>query len=243
MSVLNLVIDIGNTNVKLSTFEDNEIVAKQVVEYDQLLLQLKKLNFTKGIVSNVGNADLEKNILCDYPTIISMSSKLKLPIESSYSSMESVGNDRLANAVGAYVKNPNANSLVIDAGTCLTYDFVNANNCYLGGAISPGLNMRFEALNTFTEKLPLLNKASKKLNLIGGDTNSSIVSGVVNGVQGEIINNIATYRSKYPLLTIFMTGGDTEFLQSIVGIEKNGIFAHENLTLIGLNHILETNVS
>ena len=243
MSILNLVIDIGNTNVKLSTFEDNEIVAKQVVEYDQLLLQLKKLNFTKGIVSNVGNADLEKNILCDYPTIISMSSKLKLPIESSYSSMESVGNDRLANAVGAYVKNPNANSLVIDAGTCLTYDFVNANNCYLGGAISPGLNMRFEALNTFTEKLPLLNKASKKLNLIGGDTNSSIVSGVVNGVQGEIINNIATYRSKYPLLTIFMTGGDTEFLQSIVGIEKNGIFAHENLTLIGLNHILETNVS
>ena len=240
---MNLVIDIGNTNAKLATFKDNAIVAKQVFEYDQLLLQLKKLNFTKGIVSNVGNADLEKNILCDYPTIISMSSKLKLPIESSYSSMESVGNDRLANAVGAYVENPNANSLVIDAGTCLTYDFVNANNCYLGGAISPGLNMRFEALNTFTEKLPLLNKASKKLNLIGGDTNSSIVSGVVNGIQGEIINNIATYRSKYPLLTIFMTGGDTEFLQSIVGIEKNGIFAHENLTLIGLNHILETNVS
>lgn len=240
---MNLVIDIGNTNVKLSTFKDNAIVAKQVFEYDQLLLQLKKLNYTKGIVSNVGNADLEKNILCDYPTIISMSSKLKLPIESSYSSMESVGNDRLANAVGAYVENPNANSLVIDAGTCLTYDFVNANNCYLGGAISPGLNMRFKALNTFTEKLPLLNKASKQLNLIGGDTNSSIVSGVVNGIQGEIINNIATYRSKYPLLTIFMTGGDTEFLQSIVGIEKNGIFAHENLTLIGLNHILETNVS
>lgn len=240
---MNLVIDIGNTNAKLATFKDNAIVAKQVVEHDQLLLQLKKLNFTKGIVSNVGNADLEKNILCDYPTIISMSSKLKLPIESSYSSMESVGNDRLANAVGAYVENPNANSLVIDSGTCLTYDFINANNFYLGGAISLGLNMRFKALNTFTEKLPLLNKASKKLNLIGGDTNSSIVSGVVNGIQGEIINNIATYRSKYPLLTIFMTGGDTEFLQSIVGIEKNGIFAHENLTLIGLNHILETNVS
>jgi type III pantothenate kinase len=240
---LNLVIDIGNTNVKLATFKDNAIVAKQVVEYDQLLLQLRKLKFTKGIVSNVGNADLENNILCDYSTIISMSSKLKLPIESSYSSMESIGNDRLANAVGAYVENPNANSLVIDAGTCLTYDFVNANNCYLGGAISPGINMRFEALNTFTEKLPLLNKPSKKLDLIGRNTNASIVSGVVNGIVGEILNNIASYRTKYPLLTIFMTGGDTEFLQSIVGIEKNGIFAHENLTLIGLNHILETNVS
>lgn len=240
---MNLVLDIGNTNVKLSTFKDNVIVAKQVVEHDQLLLQLKKLNFTKGIVSNVGNADLEKNILLEYPTIISMSSKLKLPIESSYSSMESVGNDRLANAVGAYVENPHANTLVIDAGTCLTYDFINANNCYLGGAISPGINMRFEALNTFTEKLPLLNKSSKTLDLIGRNTNASIVSGVVNGIIGEILNNIASYRTKYPLLTIFMTGGDTEFLQSIVGIEKNGIFAHENLTLIGLNHILETNVS
>ena len=240
---MNLVIDIGNTNVKLATFKDNAIVAKQVVEYDQLLLQLRKLKFTKGIVSNVGNADLENNILCNYSTIISMSSKLKLPIESSYSSMESIGNDRLANAVGAYVENPNANSLVIDAGTCLTYDFVNANNCYLGGAISPGINMRFEALNTFTEKLPLLNKPSKKLDLVGRNTNASIVSGVVNGIVGEILNNIALYRTKYPLLTIFMTGGDTEFLQSIVGIEKNGIFAHENLTLIGLNHILETNVS
>lgn len=240
---MNLVLDIGNTNVKLSTFKDNVIVAKQVVEHDQLLLQLKKLNFTKGIVSNVGNADLEKNILLEYPTIISMSSKLKLPIESSYSSMESIGNDRLANAVGAYVENPHANTLVIDAGTCLTYDFINANNCYLGGAISPGINMRFEALNTFTEKLPLLNKSSKTLDLIGRNTNASIVSGVVNGIIGEILNNIASYRTKYPLLTIFMTGGDTEFLQSIVGIEKNGIFAHENLTLIGLNHILETNVS
>ena len=240
---MNLVIDIGNTNVKLATCKDNAIVAKQVVEYDQLLLQLRKLKFTKGIVSNVGNADLENNILCDYSTIISMSSKLKLPIESSYSSMESIGNDRLANAVGAYVENPNANSLVIDAGTCLTYDFVNANNCYLGGAISPVINMRFEALNTFTEKLPLLNKPSKKLDLIGRNTNASIVSCVVNGIVGEILNNIASYRTKYPLLTIFMTGGDTEFLQSIVWIEKNGIFAHENLTLIWLNHILETNVS
>ena len=240
---MNLVIDIGNTNVKLATFKDNAIVAKQVVEYDQLLLQIRKLKFTKGIVSNVGNADLENNILCNYSTIISMSSKLKLPIESSYSSMESIGNDRLANAVGAYVENPNANNLVIDAGTCLTYDFVNANNFYLGGAISLGINMRFEALNRFTEKLPLLNTSFKKLDLIGGNTKSSIVSGVVNGIAGEILNNIARYRSKYPLLTIFMTGGDTEFLQSIVGIEKNGIFALENLTLNGLNHILETNVS
>ena len=77
---MNIVIDIGNTNAKLATFKDNAIVAKQVVEYDQLLLQLRKLKFTKGIVSNVGNADLENNILCDYSTIISMSSKLKLPI-------------------------------------------------------------------------------------------------------------------------------------------------------------------
>jgi type III pantothenate kinase len=240
---LNLIIDIGNTNVKVATFDAEYLVDKEVVKYDNLIQYLETKKFNKGIVSNVGKMELVEKLMSIYPHLISMSSKLKLPIESSYSTMETIGNDRLANAVGAYVKNPNANSLVIDAGTCLTFDFIDSNNCYLGGAISPGLNMRFEALNKFTEKLPLLNKGSKKLDLIGRDTVSSIVSGVVNGMEGEILNNIARYRSKYPLLTIFMTGGDTEFLQSIVEIEKNGIFALENLTLNGLNNILETNAS
>ncbi|MDG2343253.1 MAG: type III pantothenate kinase [Flavobacteriales bacterium] len=240
---MNLVIDIGNTNVKLATFQSDSIVAKKVVEHSQLIQYLKTINFKKGIVSNVGNVELENKVLSAYSSIIQMSSTLKLPIQSSYLSMETIGNDRLANAVGAFVENPNSNSLIIDAGSCLTFDFIDSTNCYQGGAISTGLNMRFKALNAFTEKLPLLDTTSEKLQLVGNNTNSSIVAGVVNGMVGEIVNTIASYRSKYTSLTIFMTGGDTDFLQSIVGIEKNGIFALENLTLKGLNNILETNVS
>ena len=240
---MNLIIDIGNTNVKLATFKGDSIVAKEVVEHKQLAQHLKKIKFKKGIISNVGNVELENKVLSAYSSIIQMSSKLKLPIQSSYLSMQTIGHDRLANAVGAFVEKPNSNSLIIDAGSCLTFDFIDSNNCYKGGNISPGLNMRFKALNTFTEKLPLLDKSSEKLNLVGENTYSSIVSGVVNGMVGEIVNAIVSYRSKYPLLTIFMTGGDTDFLQSIVGIEKNGIFALENLTLKGLNNILESNAS
>lgn len=240
---MNLVIDIGNTNVKVATFDANYLVDKQVMKYNDLHQYLETKKSNKGIVSNVGNVELVDELLSTYPYLIEMSSKLKLPIDSSYSSMNTLGNDRLANAVGAFIENPNANSLVIDAGTCLTFDFIDLNNCFKGGAISPGLNMRFKALNSFTKKLPLLDFNSEKLSLVGESTSSSIVSGVVNGMAGEVVNNIVSYRSKYPLLTIFMTGGDIEFLQSIVGIEKNGIFALENLTLKGLNNILEINVS
>ena len=238
---MNLVIDIGNTNAKLATFKGDSIVAKEVVEHSQLIQRLRTINFKKGIVSNVGNVELENKVLSAYSSIIQMSATLKLPIQSSYLSMETIGNDRLANAVGAFVENPNANSLVIDVGTCLTFDFIDSKNCFKGGAISPGLGMRFKALNTFTEKLPLLDISSQKINLVGENTSSSILSGVVKGMAGEIVNSITSYRSKYASLTIFMTGGDTDFLQSIVGIEKNGIFALENLTLMGLNNILETN--
>tara|TARA_B100000900_G_scaffold384196_1_gene372832 strand:+ start:299 stop:1021 length:723 start_codon:yes stop_codon:yes gene_type:complete len=239
---LNLILDIGNSTVKVATFSANKMVKKEVVEHSQLIHHLNTINFKKGIVSNVGNVELENKVLSAYSSIIKMSSTLKLPIQSSYSSMETIGNDRLANAVGAFVEKQNSNSLVIDAGSCLTFDFIDSNNCYKGGAISPGLRMRFKALNAFTEKLPLVDTSSEKSPLVGNNTNSSIVSGVVNGMVGEIVNAISNYRSKYTSLKIFMTGGDTEFLQSIVGIEKNGIFAVENLTLIGLNYILETNV-
>lgn len=239
---MNLIIDIGNTIVKVAVFKAGNLMNKEVLNYSDLHSYLSLIKFKKGIVSNVGNEDIENQILSSLPSIISMSNPLNLPIKSSYESMETLGKDRLANAVGAFVENPNNNSLVIDVGSCITFDFIDENNCYQGGAISPGLNMRFKALNYYTEKLPLLTFKSSNISLIAKDTNSSIVSGVVNGIKAEIQKTIEKFRLKYPSLTIFMTGGDTEFLQSIVEIEKNGIFAVENLTLIGLNNILETNV-
>jgi type III pantothenate kinase len=238
---LNIVIDIGNTIVKVATFQDKNLIAKDVLEYSELIQFLKAIKFKKGIISNVGNENLENQVLAIYPFIISMSNDLSMPLKSHYSSMDTIGKDRLANAVAAFTENPNKSSLVIDAGSCLTFDFIDSNNCYQGGSISPGLSMRFNSLHKFTEKLPLLNEKSSDLKLIGSDTKSSIVSGVVNGFASEITTSIINYRSKYPLLTIFMTGGDCRFVKSIVEVEKNGIFAIENLTMIGLNTILKYN--
>ena len=238
---MKLVIDIGNSNVKVATFNEDFLLINEVLEYSKLIQYLKDLNFNSGIISNVGNQNLESELLNKYPNLISLSSKLNFPIQFSYQSMDTIGKDRIANAVGAFVQNPNSNSLVIDAGTCLTFDFVDSNNCYYGGSISPGLTMRFKALNAFTEKLPLLDVKSADIKLIGSDTKLSIISGVVNGMAGEIISIIERYRQKHELLTIFFTGGDSEFINSIVEFEKNGIFAVENLTMIGLNTILDNN--
>lgn len=225
----------------MATFKANQLIDKDILKYSDLVQYLKLRKFKKGIISNVGNEILEQQVLEIYPSIISMSHDLHMPIKSNYLSMNTIGKDRLANAVGAFTENPDRNSLVIDAGSCLTFDFIDSKNCYLGGSISPGLSMRFNSLHKFTEKLPLLNEKSSNLKLIGSDTKSSIVSGVVNGFSSEITTLISNYRSRYKLLTIFMTGGDWRFIKSIVEVEKNGIFANENLTMLGLNTILNYN--
>ena len=238
---MNLVIDIGNTNVKVAIFNGDLLVNNKVLSSSKLIHYLKNLKFDSGIISNVGNQNLEKELLNIYPNLITLSTNLKFPIQFLYQSMDSIGKDRIANAMGAFFKNPNSNSLIIDAGTCLTFDFIDSDNFYHGGAISPGLSMRFKSLSTFTEKLPQLSFNSASYNLIGFDTESSIVSGVVNGIVGEIKTIIKRYREKNQLLTVFFTGGDTEFINTIVKFEKNGIFAVENLTMIGLNSILNYN--
>ncbi len=140
-------------------------------------------------------------------------------------------------AVAANYLKPNTNCLIIDAGTCITYEFVNANSEYLGGNISPGINMRIKALYTFTKKLPLVEPV-EKANLLGNDTKSAISSGVINGITFEMDGYINILKEKYPDLTIFLTGGDTFFFESTF---KNRTFAVKNLLSIGLNRILNYN--
>ncbi|MCB0468082.1 MAG: type III pantothenate kinase, partial [Aequorivita sp.] len=129
------------------------------------------------------------------------------------------------------------NVLVIDAGTCITYDFLNSKNEYMGGAISPGISLRYKALHTFTEKLPLLEATNPNL-FVGNTTATSMHSGVVNGVLYEIDGYISMYRKNYDNLTVILTGGDAHFLRDSI---KNDIFANSNFLLEGLNHILEYN--
>ena len=189
-----------------------------------------------AIVSSVVNKSLD---LSRYNfKIIQLKSNTPIPIKNIYKSPQTLGIDRLANAVGAWFKNPQKNSLVIDLGTCIKYDLVGAEGSYLGGNISPGIKMRFGALNHFTAKLPLLRKNNIVFNY-GIDTNSSIHNGVEQGVFHEINGFIQKYQDDFGQLTIFMTGGDANFFDIPFICD---IFAHSDLTLYGLNKILTYNV-
>ena len=131
----------------------------------------------------------------------------------------------------------NNNVLIIDAGTCITFDFVTKDNDYLGGAISPGIRLRYKALNNLTANLPLL-ETTQPLTIIGNSTETAIHSGIVFGIINEIDGTIDYYKQKYPDLTVILTGGDTNFLSNQL---KNSIFANSNFLLEGLNFILDYN--
>ena len=235
---MSLVIDIGNTRVKVAKFKNKELLKVVFLKQNEVLNELKKLNFKSGIISNVGNKSLCQRILKVFPQLIVMNYKLKLPIKIKYSSINSLGHDRVANVVGAYSIFPNNNNLVIDVGTCITYDFINKSNEYLGGSISPGFNLRMKALSSFTENLPRINFKIKSTPLIGKNTEDSMRSGVINGTINEIIQNISEYEQLHPEINVILTGGDTTLIKSIVSTKKNSIFADENLTLKGLNTVL-----
>ncbi|MGL4492132.1 MAG: type III pantothenate kinase, partial [Tannerellaceae bacterium] len=155
-----------------------------------------------------------------------------------YKTPNTLGRDRLAAVVGAHSIKPGHNLLVIDAGTAITYEFLNAEGCYMGGNISPGMKTRFKALNYYTQKLPLLNEDGDTPDL-GDSTETAIRSGVVNGVVFEIDGYINSLRSKYSDLFVFLTGGHSFYFERRL---KNSIFADINLVLIGLNTILDYNV-
>ena len=171
------------------------------------------------------------------PTII-FNSETKIPLTNLYQSASTLGSDRLAASVGAYFLYPNANVLVIDAGTCIKYNFTNSKNEYLGGGISPGIRMKLKALQTFTSKLPLVEANFSYNELVGNNTQNSILSGVLNGSVAEIDGIISQYKLQFTDIICVLTGGDSEYLAKRL---KNSIFAHQNLVIKGLNDILNYN--
>jgi type III pantothenate kinase len=169
--------------------------------------------------------------------VIKLNSETKVPFQNNYKTPKTLGVDRIALVTSSILKFPNKNVLIIDAGTCITYDFINKNNIYLGGAISPGLRLRYQSLNDLTANLPLLEiKRPKKV--IGNTTISSIHSGVVLGTIYEIQGVIKVYSEKYSDLTVILTGGDAKMLSKQL---KSSIFANSDFLLEGLNYILEFN--
>lgn len=239
---MNLVIDIGNTRVKTALFKEDQLFELRM--YDSVSELLSDLTFIKQaqnavIGSVIDDLDLfYSGINSIIPTII-YTHETKIPVLNLYHSASTLGSDRIAAAIGANTMYPNQNVLVIDAGTCIKYNFTNSNNEYLGGAISPGLQMRFKALEHFTSKLPLVELDTNFDELIGTNTQKSILSGVLNGAVAEIDGFINDYKRQYPNIICVLTGGDSEYLAKRL---KNSIFAHQNLVLKGLNDILNYNL-
>lgn len=240
---MNLIIDVGNSLVKFAVFEKGIILFDSVIESEDIAMHIKDLfkRFPKiknSIVASVGNLN-EKDfaVLSVFCKVHVLSHMSKVPFKNSYATPQTLGVDRIALATAAFYHNPKANTLVIDAGTCLTYDMVNDYGEYLGGAISPGLTMRYKSLSEQTSKLPLL-QLEELYDFIGNSTASSIHSGVLNGISVEIDGVIDQYRSRFADLTVILTGGDGQILSKRL---KNTIFAHSKFLLQGLNYLLEYN--
>jgi len=240
---MNLIIDAGNTFVKLAVFENGSILYDDNTEVSNLIKKVKKVfdNYPKiewAIVSSVVNLTKKQiNALAIFCNVHILDQKSKTPFKNSYATPQTLGVDRIALATAAFYHNPKGNTLVIDAGTCITYDMINDIGEYLGGGISPGLAMRYKALHQNTSKLPFLD-IKDPIDLIGNTTDSSIHSGVVNGVCAEIDGVIDQYKSRFKDLTVILTGGDALFLSKRL---KNTIFALSKFLLEGLNYLLDYN--
>tara|TARA_R110000850_G_scaffold254614_1_gene380161 strand:- start:48189 stop:48983 length:795 start_codon:yes stop_codon:yes gene_type:complete len=240
---MNLVVDVGNTLIKLAVFEQNRLVHKQVSIKSDFNRHLEVIledfpKIEKAILSLVGSFS-DKNItkLEKLFKLHILTPASKIPFINDYTTPQTMGVDRIALVSAAAKQYPGKNVLVIDMGTCITYDFIDTEGHFKGGAISPGINMRYKALNSFTERLPLLD-ANEPGNIIGNSTQSSIHSGVMFGVVNEIDGIINHYRQEKEDLTVILTGGNAHFLRDRL---KNSIFANSNFLLEGLNILLDLN--
>ena len=241
-----LTIDVGNTRIKAAVFEADTLLESVVFIKTELQKNISLLlknhpKITDLVVASVGNVG-EKEFLMwkDSIKIHFISYKTLFPFKNRYSTPLTLGIDRMVLASGAVLQFPNRNRLVIDAGTCVTYDFVDADDNYLGGAISPGIRLRYESLHQYTAKLPLLTIENLEDNenqdfrpeLIGNSTQQSMHSGVINGLVNEISGFINQYEARYSNFIIILTGGDSEFLAKRL---KNTIFANRNFLLESLS--------
>lgn len=244
MSV-NLCVDWGNSSVKAAIF-DNETIVKQVTfQGDQALEQVTMLlqdhQPVKAILCSVVNDshEVEQLLKSKISSFLKLDTRTRLPINNAYISADTLGADRLALVTAAHIMYPTLNNLVVCLGTCITYNFVQKTRTFRGGAISPGLQMRLQAMHTFTDKLPEV-PVSGELVLMGFDTASCMRTGAVYGMAAEIDGMIKEYEKLYTDFNAILTGGDAPFFATKI---KSKIFADPDLLVKGLNLILNYNVS
>jgi len=236
-----LAIDIGNTRIKGAVFEHNTLLNAFNFSPKELEININAVlkKFPKCsdlIVASVGNTP--KDFFSAFENQLNIhfiTHQSPFPFKNLYKTPETLGIDRMVLASGAVLQFPNQNRLVIDAGTCVTYDFIDEENNYLGGAISPGIRLRYESLHQYTAKLPLL-KATYPDQYIGNSTEQAIHTGVIHGLLHEIDGFLVQYQTQYPNIIIILTGGDADFLAKRL---KNTIFANSNFLLESLNQTFQ----
>lgn len=241
---MNLVVDAGNTFIKLAVYGKDGMLAMRQLPLQEFCQGVQKVfedypGIRRAIVSSVAHLDKRGlDVLHVFCPVHLLGKDTRYPFKNSYATPQTLGVDRIALATAAFYNNPHGNTLVVDAGSCVTYDMVNDYGEYLGGAISPGLRMRYRAMHEQTANLPLLEPAEEVLDFIGNSTQSGMHSGVVNGLCLEIDGMIGLYESRFPHLTVILTGGDAQFLSKRL---KSTIFANSKFLLEGLNYLLEYN--
>ena len=241
---MNLIIEQGNSATKVAVYSQGQMIFSsdyKSFSNSDLLQLFNQYPLKNGILSTV--IDTEKELISCLKNQFAESffffdEQMRLPVEVRYQTPETLGRDRIAVAVGANFLQPQKDILVIDAGTAITFEVVEAAGIYLGGNISPGMTTRFQALNRYTKRLPLVEERAL-VPFLGTSTETAILAGVVNGIVYEMDGYIDELRNKYPGLYVFLTGGHGFYFEKRL---KNAIFADKCLGLIGLNRILEYNV-
>lgn len=237
---MNLVIDIGNNSTKYYLFGGENIILRgrhSNESFGFVREFVPKYEIESIIVSSVVEltATQKKQIDDAGCQVVWFDNSLPMPLDISYRTPHTLGSDRLAAAVGAVCQAPGHDMLVIDAGSAVTIDFIDASGVFHGGNISPGIKMRLTALHKQTSRLPQVEKDGV-IPTLGHDTETAIRSGVIRGICHEIDGYITEFREKYPDILVFLTGGDEKILIDNI---KNAIFADKFLVAKGLNHILE----
>jgi type III pantothenate kinase len=238
---MNLIIDIGNTNTKLAVFENDLMLSQSRINdlnCKELENKLSGINIKKAIVSSVKKLPpfITDLLFSNIPVVHVLSNESKLPFKIEYDTPETLGPDRIAAVAGAYNLFQDKEVLIIDAGTALTFEFL-SSGIYKGGNISPGLIMRFKALNKYTDKLPLVSPV-ENFTFPGRNTTDAILAGVITGVTYEINEYIRTFENKQNGFNIILTGGDSEFLKDKINYH---ITYMPDIVIDGLNYILEYN--
>ncbi|MEN9335933.1 MAG: hypothetical protein RLZZ500_920 [Bacteroidota bacterium] len=240
-----LILDFGNTQIKAAVFEGTSLVNKYWLDYSDYEKAFENIFSIHTNIEEIGYVSVNSEAaivithLKERYAVFQVERNWSYPFLNAYATPDTLGLDRMVLAAGAVMRYPRQNRLIIDAGTCITYDYISADDVYRGGAISPGMQMRYQALHQHTSKLPLLI-AEEHPKLVGNSTSASIHSGVINGLQFELEGFINSYCEEKENIIIILTGGDANFL---AGHLKNTIFANPNFLLesIVLLHQYQTN--